>query len=281
MGYTILKQAKNGKVKVRLDEVVSGIRHRKQISCFKNEVQSAYRQWLLDLKNSNQGKFRIKDKMPEYRDYLKTNTKPITYNHNRHVLEYVNNNMGHLMIAAVKGVDIDRLLWCLRRDKPHLQKNSINFWLATLGAFFSWCQSKGYYSSLNPCKGKRLKDNDRREVYLAPEEVADLINKAYTVSDRLGLCAELAVKAGMRYTEIKLLEWSDIDFANSRILIPAGRSKNAAADMVYLTSQLVSKLKELKKTITTSRVFIPFNMKHLWIKLQPNLPRAKNGSLLR
>jgi len=281
MSFQIIGNASSGKVKVRLDEVVQGVRHRKQVCCFRNEVQAVYRQWLTDIKNTAVGKFTFEQKLPEYLEHLQNTTRQSTFIRCKRVLDYACGILGKLYLEEISGTDIDRFLWCMRRDKPNYKKNTLNLNLTILHGFFSWSQQQGFYSKLNPVLGKKFKCSNTREVYLSLEEIADLIDRAYALNQGFGLQVELAVKSGMRLSEIKNLLWPDIDLANKRIIIPAERSKSGEIGTAHLTNQLVDKLNDLKKSVTGDKVFKIFNVHYYWLNIRNSLPRAKDGSYMR
>ncbi len=103
-------------------------------------------------------------------------------------------------------------------------------------AFLNWCVSRNYIVR-NPLKVKKPKVKKSPHRFLSLEEIKRLIENS---KDEIIFAPMMfALYTGARKSEIKRMQWSDIDFVNNRILIRAGKTEN------FRYVPLVPKLKRI------------------------------------
>ncbi len=279
MSYKILRtSARSKKVVVKFDALVSGIRHRQQVTCYKSDVDHLYRKWLAGLESGRsdlRGK-KISDLMPEYLDSASQTQRPIIYKRTTHICSILVDMIGDRVVAGFAPADVEKLKWRLTTDHREWAPATINMYLSVLSAFFSWCQKNGHYDKINPCQGKSIRHDNSRRIYLGPQEVADLLAKAQKVSTDFYLFVALAAKAGLRRSEIVGLTWDEVDLDRGIICLSADRTKTKKSQVRYLTPDLVATL--TKQPRDTDRVLDSSASRYHWQRIRHTLP---DGTKLR
>ena len=91
-------------------------------------------------------------------------------------------------------------------------------------------------------KVKKAEENPARERFPTVEEMALLIKHAVNIKIRMYFYVSLFT--GLRPSNVKGLEWSEIDFEGKQIRIPATKSKNKKPIIIDLLDPLAVELKE-------------------------------------
>lgn len=127
--------------------------------------------------------------------------------------------------------------------------------LSTIKQMFTYALSKGIIER-NPAQGinsinigGKEKPRDR---YLSMEEIKIIwqwldIKKNHCLHPSTVLALKVLLLTGIRSGELRLAEWSEIDFDNSLWTIPAEKYKTGIKHKVHLTEFTIQHLQELKE----------------------------------
>jgi integrase len=94
---------------------------------------------------------------------------------------------------------------------------------ASLSACFSWGMREGL-ATANPVINTNKREEQTRDRVLSNEELRRVWNAAG--DDVFGTIIKLLILTGQRRNEIGELNWSEIDFTNGALNLPAARTKN-------------------------------------------------------
>lgn len=149
---------------------------------------------------------------------------------------HINPSFGHLLVS-----DIDDTRWMLhviehRKTSPNFKFKNTRM---VLKNFLRWLHDAGLISRVPKLEMVDPEIN-AGEIY-TPEELTSLINSA---TEAVELRIRMGVEMLMRRDEIRTLEWSQVDFQNGLIHLPAEKTKIRSA-RTFAISPKVSKL--LKK----------------------------------
>jgi integrase len=108
---------------------------------------------------------------------------------------------------------------------------------STLSALFSWAMSEGL-TETNLVLATKKNDEAPRERVLLDKELRSIWN-ALPDGD-YGSIVKLLILTGQRKQEISDLRWSEIDFRNKVIRLPAGRTKNGRAHQIPMPGAVQS-----------------------------------------
>ena len=109
---------------------------------------------------------------------------------------------------------------------------------SALSGLFSWCISEGLLET-NPVQGTaKAVENESRERVLTQEEIKQLWRSLG--DDRFSDIVRLLLLTGQRRNEIGKLQWSEIDFGNKQITLPASRVKNGREHAIPLSSRALA-----------------------------------------
>ena len=109
---------------------------------------------------------------------------------------------------------------------------------SALSGLFSWCISEGLLET-NPVQGTaKAVENGSRERVLTQEEIKQLWRSLG--DDRFSDIVRLLLLTGQRRNEIGKLQWSEIDFGNKQITLPASRVKNGREHAIPLSSRALA-----------------------------------------
>ncbi len=122
--------------------------------------------------------------------------------------------LGRKLVSAVDRAAVARLHHGLR-ERPYLG----NYVLRCLGAFFGWCEKRGYLpAGSNPARHVQKYRERPRERFLSQRELARL-GRALRAAERSGInpyavaAIRLLVLTGARLNEVLTLRWQDVDLA--------------------------------------------------------------------
>ncbi len=132
----------------------------------------------------------------------------------------------------------------------------LNHWLGDLGVapgtrntfrrdlrtLFSFCEKHGYCQTNEAAKTERAKDVDKPAGILTPSQAATLLEQCG--NDTLPYVA-IGLFSGLRTSELKKLDWSEVDFESGHIEVTAAKSKTARRRLVPITENLAAWIQPL------------------------------------
>jgi integrase/recombinase XerD len=141
-----------------------------------------------------------------------------------------------------------------RIDRADLAPSSLNLALGVLKAMLRWGKREGVLGAVPQlCEARRQPQKAHRDTAPTEDEVREIFAEADRDRDRaIVLCA---CHAGMRNSEIRLLEWSWIDRARLLIHLPASITKSRKARTIPITHDLLKALDQAPRDIRSPLVF--------------------------
>lgn len=125
-------------------------------------------------------------------------------------------------------------------------------------AFFNWAVSQGLVAA-SPCTGLRpsqlIGPKQARQRVLNDAEMAAVWNAAEALGLVWSGLYRLLIVSIQRKSEIADLQWSEIDFDQGLIVIPAARYKSAAPHLIPLSSLALDILKSIPRGASGPYVF--------------------------
>ncbi len=273
-----------------------GIQHRKTEVCRKSAVEAIYRDWQDEILNSGNPKIMLFEIIEQYlidikqfktasyckaeersiarlKEFLKENI-PLEKFRRKHVAEFITWRRSKVF-AKFENTQI----------KGKVSNATINRDIAVISYFFNWCIKRELYLAVNPASMSKLKENNVREVRLSQSQIELLIKKAYDINLITGHVICIALMTGMRKKEILSLEWSEVNFDGSFILLSATKTKSKRARVIPLIGDLRRILLEIQNDKMGLYIFESYTsdiLRKHWIKLlrQISFNTIKNGSSL-
>lgn len=216
---TVRKIGKNWWIDYRLD----GKRYRKRIGKYKEIAKLALADIEVKIARSRAG-FAILDKklseyVPQFLSYIRIHSKPLTL---KRYVPIVRNFTEFLEALPEPPVRLSKVTpSIIEQYKLHrlnfIKPQTINFELTFLHHFFRYaCEMK--YIKDNPTQNIRKIRRPKRKAprFLSKEEVSALLGQC---DNRYNLeyIVKILLNTGMRWGELRNLEWSDIDW-NERVI---------------------------------------------------------------
>ena len=158
--------------------------------------------------------------------------------------------LGNMDLETLQAKDITKALDTIVARGAPIHANRV---LSTLKQAFNYAVSRGNMQH-NPATNIRTRDigglEKPRERYLSLDEVKKIWKFLDTDECKMFLQTKNAIKiimlTGVRTGEIRLAQWSSIDFENSLWTIPPENTKGAITVKIHLTPLVKSVLTELK-----------------------------------
>lgn len=299
MGYAKYKDqsgVKPGYYKYRFDITVNNDRKRKTVTCRKSAVGVIYRNWedkILRFDKPQYMLFEIIDKyLTDIRhfksfEYCKSEDRtlrrvkeflrkdiPIDEFRRKHIAEFITWRRSKVFAKHDNS-----------RCKGKVSNGTINRDIAVISSFFNWCIEREFYSTVNPASRSKLKENNIREVRLNREQIEQLMSVAYDIDKMMGHVVSIALMTGMRKKEILSLEWSEVHFDSSYIMLSASKTKSRKARLIPLIGDLLDILFEIKKGERGEYVFEGYTsdvLRKQWAKLLKRIDfdKIKDGTSL-
>jgi len=199
-------------------------------------------------------------KLPRLFDNLDIYLKEIKYKRTVKMFKYTNTIFGYfkdcfgdMIISEFNQKDVKKYI-LYRKEQSNQRSNhnkvsdrTINREIAELSAFFSWCIGYDIYTQVNPCFRQKLKVNIVREVFLTSEQIDELLDKARREGDLIYSAILIALSSGFRKGEIFNLEYRDIEFTHSRIVLRASTTKGNKPRTVAIPDFLTAHLKDMRE----------------------------------
>lgn len=142
-----------------------------------------------------------------------------------------------------------------RVSRPALAPSSLNFTMRMLKAMLRWAKVEGLLTAVPAlCDARKQPAKAHRETAPTEDDVSRLLGEATRVRDRYIVLA--ACDAGLRNTEIRLLEWSWIDRSRREIRLPASITKSRRSRVVPITKRLMGAIDAMPRDIRSPLVMM-------------------------
>ena len=140
-----------------------------------------------------------------------------------------------------------------RLSRADLAPSSLNLALRVLKAMLRWGRLEGLYRDLPQlCDAKKQPQKKHRLTATDETDVGRLLEEADKDRDRVIVLA--AADAGMRNTEIRLLQWSWLDRVAMCIHLPGAITKNRKPRDVIMTGRLLAAIDRIPRDIRSPYV---------------------------
>lgn len=184
--------------------------------------------------------------LAEYIDHLKSQK-----NHPDHIntvktkCSLVAEALGWKTLGDINAGQLDAMLVLVLKEGKSARTR--NDYLVKLKAFAEWCAGRREYLAVNPLRSLHTINtatDPRRPVRaLTPKEFTALLEVAPAVRR---LSYWLAGGLGLRWSEIRQVRWSSIDFKRGWITLPASISKNRKDATVPVPETVLKALRKIK-----------------------------------
>jgi integrase len=168
-------------------------------------------------KGRNFNSVKLKDYMTDYfRTIVKEQVSETTYPNQWRIAEqYIIPHLGHHYVDRINDDHLDK--YYKKMIKNDESRSSLSIASMILNKFFSYCLKKRKITD-NPMKlVSRPSYTPPEKVVWTPEQVDFFIG--FTIKKKFRVLYVLAEATGMRRGEMLALQWTDIDFDNSRLTI--------------------------------------------------------------
>jgi integrase len=109
---------------------------------------------------------------------------------------------------------------------------------SAFSAFFNWCITEGLLDASPVTGTAKADEGGSRERVLTQEELRQLWHSLG--DDAFSNIVRLLLLTGQRRNEIGKLQWSEVDLARKKIILPASRVKNGREHCVPLSAQALA-----------------------------------------
>lgn len=158
--------------------------------------------------------------------------------------------IGECPFASVSAPDLEKIK--SNMAEKNLSPRSIQYALATVRQVYNVAKKQDIFKGDNPVKKIKMpKMDNRRTRFLSENEAEQLLEILKDKHTLLYIIALVSLYGGLRAGEIINLEWKDLNFAESMILIRD--SKNGLSRHAFMTKQVKKELRELRKQIDPSQ----------------------------
>lgn len=170
------------------------------------------------------------------------------------------------VLAPERVSTLKPLHWEAYRDgvgKEWYQVTTRNLQLRRLKIMFNWACDSGWIQK-NPLQRARPeKGKPKRQTEISFGDEANMLVEMSTVMRAIAL---VAFDSGMRKNEIRLIEWSDIDWDTMKITIPPLRTKNRKGRIGRLTTRAAVAIQAIPKVDGSPWVFTNHRTKRAYSK---------------
>lgn len=156
---------------------------------------------------------------------LERNLKPLTIDKYKKMQERVYKAIGHLKLAEITRMQIQRFINSLAQDGVNkitgggLSTKSQKLYLGFISDVFNYA-IKCNILSVNPCQNvSTIKTEKRERVIFTLKEAQVFLERLNTAEPKYKAMFTLAIYSGMRHAELLGLQWKDIDFDSCIITI--------------------------------------------------------------
>lgn len=154
--------------------------------------------------------------------------------------KHVAAQIGNLKIADLRRGDIVGLMDRLQNDGLTTQVNRVQ---TKLKEILNWAVDRGYIQASPAAGMNRPIKEISRDRLLAPDELRALWKVIETLSEPSKSMLKTLLLTGQRRDEVRLMQWSEINFEEAVWVIPAERTKPKRIQVVPLSAAMVELLR--------------------------------------
>jgi len=142
------------------------------------------------------------------------------------------------------------------KEERKLSNKSLNAYTILMKAFFNYLTSN-FGLKINAFEGfRRLPVETKRPKVFTPEILHRFMDVARRVDPQMGLVFQLIYNCFVRPKELRFLKIENIDFARSKIKVPASIAKDKQERVVDVPDYLLQKMKDLGFNSLPDSLFI-------------------------
>lgn len=187
-------------------------------------------------------------------------------------------SLGDLSLSTIQAWHITKALDAIVERGARVHANKV---LSTLKQAFNYAVSRGDLAA-NPATHIRSRDiggiEKSRDRFLSIDEIKALWLFLDSEENKISLSVKAAIKiillTGVRTAELRLAQWSEINFENALWTIPAQNTKSNQVMRIHLSAQTMALFVALKSCTTSKYVITGFDDKKPLT--EKALPRAVN-----
>lgn len=248
MGYTEDKNqdgVEKGYVKYNFYIRFKNARYRKNQICRRSVVAAIFRDWENSIFNGITKQYKFFEMLDEYLIFVEQNKSERAHqSESRSILRF-KECFKNMILSDFRRSHVQEFITWRRgkvfsahdnsRAKGKVSNATINRDIACLSSFFTYCIRKEYIMTNNPVALSKLKENNEREVRLSRVQLEEFLSKSQSIDIMLYNVVAIALLTGMRRKEIFSLEWSEVHYDNSIIILSARKTKSKKARIVPIT----------------------------------------------
>lgn len=248
MGYKEVKDqsgVERGYVKYEFYIRYKGERFRRVETCRRSAVAAIFRDWEDSILKGTTKSYKFFQILDEYLVYVEQSKSTKAFEAESRSIKRFKECFKNIEISDFRRSNVDQyILWRRTRVyakhdntlvKGKISNATINRDLACLSSFFTYCIRMEYINTMNPVAMFKLKENNEREVRLSRLQLEEFLHKAQSIDNMLYNVIAIALLTGMRRKEIFSLEWSEVHFDNSIIILSARKTKSKKSRIVPIT----------------------------------------------
>lgn len=150
--------------------------------------------------------------------------------------------LGRMLVTDVTAGNIGSII-----DGLMSTPGEANHAFSAVRTFFNWARQRRHIDR-SPCEGMRLPVRPKaRDRVLTEIEVCRIYDAAKSTSYPYGSIVLLLLLTGQRRQEVSGLRWSEINWEDGTITIPAGRNKSNRAHVLPIAPMALDVLKSLPR----------------------------------
>lgn len=161
--------------------------------------------------------------------------------------------IGRMKVEAVTYRDVAKLHRKVSERAPY----RANRLVAVLSRMFSWAIKEGDRTGANPCKGVERNQEDKRERFLSPLELAHLSDELNRMRDRRTADAiRLLLLTGARRGEVLSATWEQFDLTAGVWTKPSAHTKQKKTHRVPLSAPALALLTDMQDQAGDGAVYL-------------------------
>ena len=248
--------------KYRLRFMYKGQRYDKTIpKCSASALEREKARFMIEIENQNNPHAIMFDVFVDkwLNEYAQNKLSKKTIQcYNQYLETYISPFFNSYKLADIGAYELTRFFNTL----THLSNNSIKRYKALLSVIFNTAVKWDYleYNPMNKVDLPKGRETNVKPSFLNEKEVALLLEKLNNVDIKYQVIVLLALKCGLRRSEILGLSWNNIDFENNTISIEKSLSytkydgtfisdtkNNSSKRTIYIAQDVLDKIKQLPK----------------------------------
>lgn len=177
----------------------------------------------------------------KYIDWLASSVTRSHLNHCRSRLRKFIGICGDIQPEAITIDVVQKFL-----DRLSLSPKTINDYKFTVSKFLRYCYNNGLAVDISAAKAAMVPPKKQRVPrFLNIDQECELLKKAYRLDKELYLKIIVAIRTGMRMSELIRMSWEHVDFTRNTILVP--KSKNGRPRAIPLHKTLRKRLYKIRQ----------------------------------